>query len=344
MTTRYALYDSSGKLVLSSLNKDDENILNYCNSNSIMKDPKCRAGKVQLDIGSISIISYDKDLIASSKKFKSVAITILNSMEYVVVEINKARKKISEDNKKVLHNIVSISAHITQDIYSIFNIELLSSDTKRSLDTIKETLKRNNDSSAKMIFSLIKYSESIRDELLAIDSLFSESSNNLNPMQHNIHKVLMKVLYRFHGEFNDKKITYNLDRSDITGYFDYATVSSALYHIIGNAAKYTEHRTKIEINIFSNEACVFISMTAFSIVINKDDINRIFEDGYSGVVPKQLHKAGNGVGMFVANKFIRANNGKLSVIPNIGETHDVVGIKYQENKFTIEVPRSNSGM
>ncbi|MBN2680046.1 MAG: ATP-binding protein, partial [Acidithiobacillaceae bacterium] len=86
---------------------------------------------------------------------------------------------------------------------------------------------------------------------------------------------------------------------------------------------------------------LYISINAFSLAINEDEVDKIFGDGYSGKVPSQLRKSGSGIGLFVANKLINANGGKLSVIRDKGETHTVIGIKYQENEFMIKLPQSS---
>ncbi|WP_215844422.1 ATP-binding protein [Acidithiobacillus montserratensis] len=338
MKTRYALYDKEKKLVFGNLNDEDIKILNCPQQKDVTRE--YRFCKMCSENGEIKIISYDKDIVASSKRINSLALTILNSTGYIIENINCASRKISNDNKKILHNIVSISAHITQDIYSFFEVQ----DTPYNAeykDKVKNKLAQHPEKAANLLFLITKHSDSIRDELLAVESIFSEQSNRLNKMQHSVHKVLMHVLYRFKVEFDDKNISCYLQKSDVIGFFDYTTVSSALYHIIGNFAKYTEQGTKISITLSHDNKSLYISINAFSLAINEDEVDKIFGDGYSGKVPSQLRKSGSGIGLFVANKLINANGGKLSVIRDKGETHTVIGIKYQENEFMIKLPQSS---
>lgn len=142
----------------------------------------------------------------------------------------------------------------------------------------------------------------------------------------------------FFNDFNEKDVYIDIEEYYEKVYVDFESVQVAIYHIIENAAKYIAPKTNANITFKIEKHTQYIIFAMTSLYINQDEEFEIFNEGYSGIVAKQLKKAGKGIGMYRAKRLIELNNGTLTV--EAGEAIKINGIDYANNKFIIALPIS----
>lgn len=77
-----------------------------------------------------------------------------------------------------------------------------------------------------------------------------------------------------------------------------------------------------------------------SFYVFPDEIDAIWQIGYSGKLAKQHQKDGNGLGMHAIKKLIELSKGTFIFKPEIDikKTVSVDDIKYSHNEVIIEIP------
>ncbi len=122
-------------------------------------------------------------------------------------------------------------------------------------------------------------------------------------------------------------------------YIDYESIHVALYHLIENAAKYIRPDTIFHVKMKSMLGKTEITMDMTSTEIADCEVNRIFEEGVSGDLAVRTGKSGDGIGLSRAKKIVELNQGTLSVTPYPDTSVIFMGVTYQRNVFTINLPR-----
>lgn len=171
-------------------------------------------------------------------------------------------------------------------------------------------------------------------ELLSMDNPILDFRN------HGVREVILNVYHPFERDFKDKDIFLSFSQNIGYARFDYRTMRLAFAHILSNSAKYVKPSTDIEVNFENSGEDTVISFTMTSIVIKPDEVDRIFDDGFSGCIPKANKINGSGLGMGLIKKAVELNNGTFSVIPGETYTKAKNGIYYAQNLFVITLHKN----
>lgn len=70
-----------------------------------------------------------------------------------------------------------------------------------------------------------------------------------------------------------------------------------------------------------------------------DDVEHMFEEGYSGQLAREYGEKGQGLGMYRAKKFLEWNKGMLGVIAG-DEAKSVNGCLYSENVIYLKLQKA----
>ena len=79
---------------------------------------------------------------------------------------------------------------------------------------------------------------------------------------------------------------------------DYPTISVILGHLWNNAIKYVHPNSTLDINFQSNGKHLVTKIKMFSLKIENEEIEDIYQEGYSGKWAKMISKEGHGIGIF----------------------------------------------
>ena len=328
MDVRYRLIDSNGQVIFSNLSESDIRIIPSLKgpSNKFISG-RMRAGTMESDGYKVFAFSELKDHIKSSSVFKKEIKTILNSANRIREIIEESARETNRSTSRLIHNLTSINAHNIQEFYSLIPQENVSRKMGKQLAYVQSVVEDEPKEAAMVLLRMAKNNAAMKAEFAVFKKLF-DSTPDLRPTNHNVHKVLMNIFYLFFPDFTDKNVRVVVgDREDrYLAYFDYESVHVALYHIIENSAKYIRPGSEMGVKICNHLGRSEIIFEMISTQIRPDEVDIIFEEGVSGDIAKKSGKSGNGIGMSRARKIIELNGGSLSVKPDPGTEEVVMGL------------------
>lgn len=341
MKVRYRFLNSEGRVLFCNLSVGEVIQLEQVHKRSMLIPevrPTLRAGMIKNSYGTVYALTSDQGYIKSSKKFSATIESLANTLDIFHVISEEHRNKLNINTSRLLHNLTTLNAHNIQEIYSLVPQEILSKNAAGQLVAIVEaTVKREPKETAFALLRIAKNNASMKVEFSVFNKLF-DSNPRLEKKSHNVHKVLMNVLYLFFPDFTDKHVQVKVQcPENITAFFDYESVHVALYHLIENAVKYVKPFTDFVIEILPVCQVVIMVFHMISLRIDESEKKSIFDEGFSGEIAKKIGKAGSGIGMTRAKNILEINGARLSVETDVSTLHEHFGVPYQQNKFRIEL-------
>lgn len=297
-----------------------------------------RGIKCKNQYGEVVLISSDEAMVKSSKIARAKAEMLLNCIPSVQDVHRKAKEEAKQHVNRLIHNLVTLNGHIIQEVYSIIPQEVMQDKRPGWKDRIKEQVAADPYEASLSLVNIAKNTLKMKAEIDVYNALLSEHPK-IVLRYHSIHRVLMNVVYVFFPEFTDKGIRVDVAESNDTVHIDYETFQVAIYHLIENSVKYIMPDSRLVISFVKNASTKKLSIIfkMVSLVINPDEVEKIFIEGYSGAMAKMSNRAGSGIGMHRAKTLLSHNNANLRVVPRHDTAREVLlGRKYQENEFIID--------
>lgn len=345
MKVRYLFLTSEGRIVFSNLNAHESTCIEEINTRSMLISgvkSTLRGGRIENSFGTVFAVSSDSDYIRSSKKFTTTLEALANTLGTFIEITQEQRNKQNNNTSRLLHNLRTINAHNIQEIFSVVPQDVLSEGAARHQVTIiEEVVKQRSKETAVAFLRIIKNNTAMKTEFSVFDKLFDGNHNpHLEKKSHNVHKVLMNILYQFFPDFTDNDVWVKVEcpkNTTINAFFDYESVQVAFYHLIENAVKYIKPHTEFIIKITPLEKTVTLFFEMMSLQINESERNSVFIEGFSGELAKKLGKSGSGIGMTIAKHILEINGARLSleIDPSTSQVH--FGLPYQKNTFKVEL-------
>jgi len=275
--------------------------------------------------------TYDLNYIKSNRLIKAEVEIMLASAMRIDEEIQQVKDRADSQSKRLIHNLKSLSAKISQEIFYVALQTNLMASHKDSLNYLEKQITERPREAAKAMLAILRYSTAQNTEFVAFQKLNGDVGL-LTKEHHKIHKILMSVFYLFFQDFTDMHVKIEVGKSDIEGVFDYDSIHVCIYHLIENAAKYVKPGGEFNVYISksSNELNIVFDMD--SLTIHDDEVDKIFSEGLSGNVAKTYELSGNGIGLFLARRMAVMNGGGLVVMNGKPPQTDP---KYARNRFTL---------
>lgn len=276
----------------------------------------------------------DQDRVKSSRLLKGEADVMLAAAANIDHEIDRARARAVNQTKRLIHNLKSLTAKIAQEIYFIALQDKLIASPKDSLSYLEKQISGNPVEAAKAFLAILKYQTAQKTEFSAFQKLNGEIGIFAKE-SHKVHKVLMNVFYLFFSDFTDKHIKVDVQPSELQGLFDYDSIHVAIYHLVENAAKYIRNSGSFSVQATKVGHMINIVFDMESLVIQSDEVEKIFQENYSGQLARNYELQGSGIGLFLARQMATANGGTLTVLngPPLPSSRD-----YARNKFILTIP------
>ena len=336
----YALYDTDGKIVVNTINKDRlkelVSIEELCTSVRFDGEDY-RYLKLIKNIGQGIAITTNADFKKSRKAYEKHLSSLVDSIETMKELTRQATEDLNASTHRLIHNLTSINAHNIQEIYSEFPQDLISGSGKKNIAQISQIISLKPKKVSQMILRLAKNNIAMKAEFSVFKRLYDQNTK-IDMCQHNVHRVLMNIMYTFFPDFSEKQVYVDVHDSKAQAYLDYDTVHVALYHLLDNAAKYTENSSNFDITIDQNDDRVNVAFSMQSIVIEDNELELIYQEGYSGVNAHELYKSGHGIGMARIKEVLSLNNATIKldrIGPVRNESLNGICLKYQKNIFTL---------
>lgn len=346
MKIRYRLLNEGKDKIFCNLQTTESAVLERFEAkSSIIKidGKQVRCGVVVTADGAVYATSSDSDYLKSSKSFVSAIASLAKTLGTFRDLVAVHQQKVNSDTNRLIHNLITLNAHNIQEIYSVIPQDVLSKiKPNQQVIAVEAIVKEEPREVAFALLRIAKNNAAMKAEFSVFKKLF-DSSPRLEKRSHNVHKVLMNILYLFFSDFTDKSVYIPtiVSLPNVTAFFDYESVHVALYHLIENAVKYVKPHTTLSISIKESSEQVEIIFDMISLPIGEKEKELIFEEGYSGEFARKTAKAGSGIGMNQAKKILEVNGASIEVQPNPSTLHDHIGIPYQQNIFTIKLSTKN---
>ncbi len=300
-----------------------------------------RMGFGQNTAGNCFICSSQKNHVQSPAQFK----IYLEARLGLLSDLNKYRAMIkaslSEDFGRLVHNLTSLNAHNSQELYAVVPQEIATKNLKNCINTICKMISSDPMSAARAFFQVQKNCAAIKTEFDVYRKLYI-GSGYLTQEIHAIHPVILNVFYTFFQDFADKRVYVDVKETTESVLIDYETVRVALYHLFQNAAKYVCPTTVIYVEFNRNALKIEISLNMISLPLTNKDMEHIWEEGYSGELAREFKLNGEGRGMTIVKKALEINGGSINIKRDIVAHNRKLyeGVAYVNNHFEITLPRS----
>ncbi len=127
-----------------------------------------------------------------------------------------------------------------------------------------------------------------------------------------VYKVIKKVIKDNFSSFRNKKINVEVENKSLLINTDKKWLFFILYQIITNSIKYMGKDGTLKIYNSESEREYLIFIEDNGCGIKKEDINRIFEKGFTGYNGRKYYSS-TGIGLYLANKMANKLNLKIEV-------------------------------
>lgn len=234
---------------------------------------------------------------------------------------------------KLIHNLTSLNAHSIQEIEDFIPQEVLASNYRQVLDYIQDQIKTVPQNAAKMFLRIAKHNIHMKTEFSIFKKLDRADATlefSLNP----IRKVILNILHTFFIDFTNLGIYVRIEEYNGRVKIDYETIQVALYHLIENATKYAKPNSRIDISFNENDTFVDVLFSMKSLFLDDDEVDKIYNEGYSGKAAKHCKLNGDGIGMWQISRMMRLNSGSVRFI-NGKDIELFEGRKYSSNIISI---------
>ena len=337
---RYRLVNYQERKIFCNLKKEDISEIEYLTINSKkINDGKTRAGKL-IDNRNNYIYAFtnEKAYIQSTKKFNTILHALLSSIDYINEAVKDEVKSHNQAINRLLHNLITLNAQNVQELDVIFPQEDISRKiNNKQITYIEKIVSSKSKEVSLFLLKQAKNNTSMKAEFSVFQMLYDDNTR-LQISSHNVHRVIMNILYTFFPDFTDKNVNVVLTDSTYKARFDYKSFHVVLYHLLDNATKYIKPKSKFLIHINKLNKSVSVEMEMISLIIKDDEKKIIFEEGYSGYEPKKIGRNGQGIGLSIVKKILELNHGRIEIFTDKNSTEDLMGCEYQKNKFIIYLP------
>ncbi|MEJ8555244.1 sensor histidine kinase [Tepidibacter sp. Z1-5] len=187
--------------------------------------------------------------------------------------------------------------------------------------------------------------DNIGQEIKQIDefveqALYYSRSSDVNKdyliKKFGLKNAVNNVIRRNSRDFINKKIRLELDEIEEVVYSDIKWVQFILNQIIINSIKYIKDKDgKIKIYSTSNKNNVILTIEDNGIGISKNDINRVFEKGFTGEHGRKYNKS-TGIGLYLCKKLCYKLGLEISIKSELG-VGTRVNIIFPLSKFNLGI-------
>jgi K+-sensing histidine kinase KdpD len=339
----YLIHTKRGKVLATDLPDElIENARSFTEkfSHSICKERgvKVRQGVVEFDNFVLYACSYDKSITNKIFKHRMVASEMfLKAYSESYIGIAEVERK---KTNRLKHNLSTYSTKIHQELYKLLPQDKISKGKQNQRDVVRQILDKNTDHVVTTFLRILKNANLIKAEFDVYDILHNPNPH-LDKQKHSVHRVITLSLSAFWLDFIDKSISINMEDCDGDIWFDYKSMSSILCNIFDNATKYVAPNSELKIYTEDDGEYFNIIFNMISLRVKEDELQKIFEDGYSTDYSEKLGFAGSGVGMNVIKRLADINEFRVIFKNNVDPKKTMIkmGIPFDQNILSIGVKK-----
>lgn len=295
------------------VNKKINNYVDFkYNLNEILKDQDISPKTFNIKINNKKMEA--RFLITNNEESENIILFKDLTEEVKLSEIREEFEniKIKEEIKKNFLSNISHDLKIPVNvIYSAIQLEKILIDNN---DIGK--IKMYNEISKENCFILTKFTNNIID-LSKIDS----ENLEVNLILDNIVEFVEDYIYSLSPYINNSgiEITFDTDEEEIYIFFDKEMMQRVILNLISNSIKFTKSQGVISINMKNFKNYVEIEINDNGIGMSKEFVSKAFKKYEMENRADSSNLKGFGVGLFVVYNLIKAQNGSIDIISEVGQ-------------------------
>lgn len=279
--------------------------------------------------------SSDSDRLKSKKIMDQE----VNAVILAAPTIDASTKHAEQRSRRLIHNLKSLTAKTSQEIFYIVKQETLLNSPRESVEYVSGEIKDNSLDTAKAILEILKNQLAQKAEFSAFEKL-SGKVGSTKMESHDVHRVLMNVFYLFFGEFLAKKVKAHIEPTRLQAVFDYDSIHTCIYYLVENAVKYTMRNSALNVTTSEDgNGYIDIRFEMESLAIAAEEHDRVFEEAVSGKYAVSEKLNGAGIGLFLAREMARLNGGGLYL--HAGKP--MISGTYARNSFVLSLKALSVG-
>lgn len=257
----------------------------------------------------------DRELMLS--EYKQTLIEKNKSLEQMI-ELEKESQKFKDDFVAALTHDLKTPVIAELNAIKLLLDGKLGELNQSQTELLEMMLKSDKDliELSEMILNTYKYQQT--------DIILNKTKTNICDFVQEVFEELFPIL----ESKNQKPVFINETTDDTDINIDTLHFKRVLHNLILNASKYGYSETDIIVKLSQNENYTEISVINSGEALKEEDVNLIFEKYYSGI--KKFTQLGTGLGLYCANKIVKAHKGTIKVSAQNDKTI-----------FMIDIPNNN---
>ncbi len=140
------------------------------------------------------------------------------------------------------------------------------------------------------------------------------------PQSINVKKIIYKTIRQLEVVASAKNISIIFDvNKDLSVYADENMLNTVLRNLINNAIKFTPEDGRIEVNAIQNDANIVFVVKDNGVGMSEEIIDKLFKIEEKISTKGTNNESGTGLGLLLANEFIKKHNGSINVESELGK-------------------------
>lgn len=280
------------------------------------------------------------DEIKSARLFREKRRAIANMLPLIRETRNQQRQRLIDEANRLTHNVITLNGQSLQSIYSVIPQEEFLQPTHQALiQEVTKVVRSQPVRVADLIIALYRNENFVKTEFLVYRKLIA-GEEDVDRFFHNIHPIVRLVCSAFSDALDESRVQLSIAECYERVYIDYDVVAAALFHIVDNIAKYILPDTTLSVTFgrFANQ--LKVSFRTQSLRVDPDEVDRIFEQGYSGRHPSRLGMEGKGLGLHTVRLLLALTGGHVRFLPDLDAQRRVNhrGHPYDYNAVEVLLP------
>lgn len=276
-------------------------------------------------------------------------LVVLTTVIFIIIGFNNYKRKITSF-VDAINNLSSENEYLDNN-YLYKKIKKVLEENEEELESLRDELEEINDymtswiHEVKIPISVLKIigkrvneidesrqlSKQINTEISRIDKLVEQAmylsrAGNYNSdfliNEVNLGQAVRDVIKKNKYQFIYNKIDLQVEDLNKTVLTDKKWITHIIELIVDNAIKYSKTGGKIEIYLKENKKGAELHIKDYGIGIVPQDIDRIFDKGFTGVNGRKRTKS-TGMGLYISKKILNELSHDINIISTANEFCDV---------------------
>lgn len=335
MNFYFCLLDREEKIVFTNL---PDNLKKSCFNCNVLTEIisinniKYRRGMLsKKEVGKVFLLTNCINHINSSRIFKEklkIYLEFLDNIKDIKDEIVNS----------ILHDITKINGYCLQELYSLIPEDAVRQKSyKKQILALEKHIVQNKNNVAKGLFRVNRDVTRLKTECSNLKSLFSKSFKTDKKL-HNIGKAIRPSLHVYIPLLSEKGVEVRFsDENAIDIEINFEYFDSALSPFFDNLVKYILPNSELTINFLETSEDFIINFDMVSMAIKGDEVDKIYENGYSGINAIKNKINGKGIGLGRIKDSLLINNAELRIKNNVNNRVEkrFRETNYERNVFQI---------